>query len=52
MTDFNGYIIIMIFLGALVGKFVCDWGSQRVAVGAGTGPTNAHGEQELTFCCG
>ena len=49
---FNGYIIIMIFLGALIGKFVCDWGSQKVAVGAGPGMAQAQGEQELTYCCG
>lgn len=49
---FNGYIIIMIFLGALIGKFVCDWGSQRVAVGGVAGVPQSQGEQELTYCCG
>ena len=49
---FNGYIIIMIFLGALIGKFVCDWGSQKVVVGAGPGMAQVQGEQELTYCCG
>lgn len=49
---FNGYIIIMIFIGALIGKFVCDWGSQKVAVGGAAGMTQATGEQDLTYCCG
>ncbi len=49
---FNGYLIIMIFLGALIGKFVCDWSSQKVVVGGATGIAQGQAEQELTYCCG
>ena len=42
----------MIFIGALIGKFVCDWGSHQVAVGGGGGVSEAQGEPELTYCCG
>jgi solute carrier family 31 (copper transporter), member 1 len=49
---FNGYIILMIFLGALIGKFVCDWGSQQVAIRGSTSMAQTEGEQELTYCCG
>ncbi|KAJ9602405.1 hypothetical protein H2200_012947 [Cladophialophora chaetospira] len=30
---YNGYIIISIFIGAGIGKFVCDWMVQKVPVG-------------------
>ena len=49
---FNGYVIIMIFLGALIGKFTCDWSAQKVAIGGAAGMAQAQGEQELTYCCG
>ncbi|KPI37655.1 Copper transport protein ctr4 [Cyphellophora attinorum] len=52
---FNGYIIICIFIGALLGKFLCDWTSIKIPVGgaasSGSGP-QAKGEEELTYCCG
>ena len=56
---FNGYIIICIFIGAALGKFLCDWTSIRIpvggvsgsSVGEGKGAVKA-GEEELTYCCG
>lgn len=44
---FNGYIIISIFIGALIGKFACDWTSSLIAVGPGEGSRTAQGEREL-----
>ena len=55
---FNGYIIISIFIGALSGKFLCDWESMEIPVNT---PANrggketrglGKGEQDLTYCCG
>lgn len=52
---FNGYIIICIFIGAGLGKFVCDWMSKTMVVVGGkcvsTGPQSA-GIEEPTICCG
>ncbi|SMY20777.1 unnamed protein product [Zymoseptoria tritici ST99CH_1A5] len=53
---FNGYIILSIFLGAGLGKFLCDWRVVKiplVVVGgqeddAGKGGV---GNENLTFCC-
>ncbi|KAI0814451.1 ctr copper transporter [Xylaria sp. FL0064] len=52
--SFNGYIIIVIIIGAGVGKFLCDWMTQKVIVGATTtvlinGPERT---EEPTVCCG
>lgn len=49
---FNGYIIISIFLGAGLGKFLCDWTEFRIPIAGfggndGTEKTN----ENLTFCC-
>jgi solute carrier family 31 (copper transporter), member 1 len=51
---FNGYIIICIFIGALLGKFLCDWTSIKIPVGAPSSTSNQGkaGEEELTYCCG
>lgn len=57
---FNGYIIICIFIGALLGKFLCDWESYKFPVGGqtaggqGTTSTANKGgaQEELTYCCG
>ncbi|GAP90522.2 putative ctr copper transporter [Rosellinia necatrix] len=50
---FNGYVIIVIIIGAGVGKFVCDWMTQAVATGA-TSPLSKQLEssEEATMCCG
>lgn len=50
---FNGYIIISIFIGALVGKFLCDWDSVTIAVGgSGSGEDGSSKGKDLTYCCG
>lgn len=50
---FNGYIIISIFIGAGIGKFVCDWLEVKVRLDAGVDPNkNNTGIQEPTVCCG
>jgi copper transporter 1 len=52
---YNGYIIISILIGALLGKFLCDWMTRTVVVG-GTGAVKsgnrASGIEEPTVCCG
>ncbi|KAJ2895706.1 fungal-specific transcription factor domain-containing protein [Zalerion maritima] len=52
---FNGYIIICIFIGAGIGKFVCDWLVVRVNVGGNScagglngQDTNEHAIDETT----
>ncbi len=55
---FNGYIIISIFIGALLGKFLCDWETVKITVsippnrGAEETRELGKGEQDLTYCCG
>ncbi|KAJ9642587.1 hypothetical protein H2199_004968 [Coniosporium tulheliwenetii] len=49
---YNGYIIISIFLGAFLGKFLCDWGAQKVALGQVANGNDANGASEATVCCG
>ena len=54
---FNGYIIISIFIGALLGKFLCDWETVRIPVSTGNRRAEetqelAKVEQDLTYCCG
>lgn len=53
---FNGYIIICIFIGAGLGKFVCDWLEVKIRLdSAGGGDDvnkNVGGIQEPTVCCG
>lgn len=49
---YNGYIIISIFLGAFLGKFLCDWGAQKVALGEAINGNDANGVNEATVCCG
>ncbi|KAJ4290079.1 hypothetical protein N0V88_006585 [Collariella sp. IMI 366227] len=34
---YNGYIIICILIGALLGKFLCDWMTKTVVIGTGEG---------------
>ena len=54
---FNGFIIISIFVGAGIGKFVCDWLVVKVPVGEcyprpTAQDTNEHAIHETTVCCG
>jgi copper transporter 1 len=54
---YNGYVIICILIGALLGKFLCDWMTKTVVIG---GPESglvkngnaAAGIDEPTVCCG
>ncbi|RMZ80204.1 hypothetical protein DV737_g3106, partial [Chaetothyriales sp. CBS 132003] len=53
---FNGYIIISIFIGALLGKFVCDWETINIPLARGDGAEDSQeqpkaDQQELTYCC-
>jgi copper transporter 1 len=50
---FNGYVIICIFLGAGLGKFLCDWLVVKVDLDSITGQSSqAKGIEETTVCCG
>ncbi|KAI3328813.1 ctr copper transporter [Ustulina deusta] len=51
---FNGYVIIVIIVGAGFGKFLCDWMTRKVVVGATTAlPTKGREScEEATMCCG
>ncbi|KAK4649140.1 uncharacterized protein QC761_116400 [Podospora bellae-mahoneyi] len=55
---YNGYVIISILIGALLGKFLCDWMTKTVVIGAdGTaavknGGLVGGGIDEPTVCCG
>ncbi|KAH6854681.1 putative high affinity copper protein [Chaetomium sp. MPI-CAGE-AT-0009] len=54
---YNGYIIICILIGALLGKFLCDWMTRTVVIGGvenGTvkGGNTAAGVEEPSVCCG
>ena len=57
---YNGYVIICIFVGAGVGKFLCDWTSKTIVIGRGSrvggvGLQDKMGGRtidEPTVCCG
>jgi copper transporter 1 len=49
---YNGYIIICIFVGAGIGKFVCDWMVYKVVVGAEALNGGVADVDEPTVCCG
>ncbi|KAK4222749.1 putative high affinity copper protein [Podospora fimiseda] len=53
---YNGYVIISIMIGALLGKFICDWMTKTVVITAGGEALvkngNASGIDEPTVCCG
>jgi solute carrier family 31 (copper transporter), member 1 len=51
---FNGYVIIVIIIGAGFGKFLCDWMTQKVVVGATAGllTKGLESTEEATVCCG
>lgn len=48
---FNGYVIIVIIIGAGFGKFLCDWMTQKVVIG-GTSAQSTDDNEEATMCCG
>lgn len=62
---YNGYVIISILIGALLGKFLCDWMTKTVVIGGGgavvlgkgvnttgNGNNGVAGIDEPTVCCG
>jgi solute carrier family 31 (copper transporter), member 1 len=53
--SYNGYVIIMIILGAGFGKFLADWAPKKVLVGDNT-VTQAKDlnkcDEDATMCCG
>ncbi|GJN72262.1 hypothetical protein PLICBS_006334 [Purpureocillium lilacinum] len=50
---FNGYVIICIFIGAGLGKFVCDWLEVKIDLGGiGRGSPEVKGIEEPSVCCG
>ncbi|KAI1360111.1 ctr copper transporter [Xylaria arbuscula] len=51
---FNGYVIIVIIIGAGFGKFLCDWMTQRIVVGgtASQQSKSLGASEEATMCCG
>ena len=55
---YNGYILICIVIGALLGKFFCDWMTRTVVIGGVEhgvvkgGNTAATGIEEPSICCG
>ncbi|KAI0117836.1 ctr copper transporter [Nemania sp. FL0031] len=51
---FNGYVIIVIIIGAGFGKFLCDWMTQKVVVGtpASLLTKGLESSEEPTMCCG
>lgn len=49
---FNGFIIISIILGAGLGKFMCDWMSATIPIGAREEHTIRHSTpDDPTVCC-
>ncbi len=49
---YNGYIIFSIFIGAGLGKFVCDWMVQKVPIGGMLANSTSQTVDETTVCCG
>ena len=50
---YNGYLIICIFIGAGLGKFLCDWMTATMVVGGGAAEAKAAGPcDDPTVCCG
>lgn len=52
---FNGYIIISIFIGAGLGKFLCDWLVVKIDVDqapSSEGKSSVKGIEEPSVCCG
>lgn len=50
---FNGYVIICIFIGSGLGKFLCDWLVVRIDLDGLEGEARGvKGIEETTLCCG
>ncbi|KAJ9640238.1 hypothetical protein H2204_003463 [Knufia peltigerae] len=49
---YNGYIIICIFIGAGLGKFICDWAPQKIPLGTSFEQQGDSVEEGPTVCCG
>ena len=52
--SFNGYVLICIFIGAGLGKFLCDWMVVEVSLDGTSGPSvKAHLKEESipAVCC-
>lgn len=49
---FNGFIIISIFIGAGIGKFLCDWMVVKITIGNDQRGGGSTGIEEPTVCCG
>lgn len=54
---YNGYVIICILIGALLGKFLCDWMTKTVVIGGPESVVVRKGDttvgiEEPTVCCG
>lgn len=49
---YNGYFIISIFIGAGLGKFVCDWVSIKIPTNFGAEKPKVDTPEEPTMCCG
>lgn len=50
---FNGYVIICIFIGAGLGKFVCDWLEVKIDLDGGReDDKQIKGIEEPSVCCG
>ena len=53
---YNGYVLISIFLGAFIGKFLCDWMVVKLPLVASQadmkGRNIDHKMEEATVCCG
>ncbi|KAJ4504503.1 hypothetical protein HRR78_007853 [Exophiala dermatitidis] len=49
---YNGYIIISIFLGAFLGKFLCDWTVHHVPIAGVLDDARGGTVEEPTVCCG
>ncbi|KAL2421263.1 High-affinity copper transporter ctrC [Exophiala dermatitidis] len=49
---YNGYIIISIFLGAFLGKFLCDWTVHHVPIAGVLDDARGGAVEEPTVCCG
>src|SRR5690606_34496815 len=59
---YNGYVIISILIGALIGKFLCDWLTVQFEIHGGDEEEDVdgftdevprqHGVEDATVCCG
>lgn len=49
---YNGYMIISIFLGAFLGKFLCDWMIHKIPIAGIFDDARDGTVEEPTVCCG